>query len=285
MARRKANPPEVKLTPALQQALESVIAAGPEGLIALFQQLAETVQDDPSWAPLFVIAEGNMLPSDVLEGLGGPGPLSPPLADVFYTVKLTLVGSEPPITRTVEIPDMTFGDLNDVIQIAMGWSNDHLHEFRIGRSRVLGDSLADGGLFDSDQEDEFDVLVSHLTDKERGKVTFTYDFGDSWEHTVKISAPKPRKPELFYPRCTAGARACPPEDCGGLFGYLNLCDTLQRPASDLSDEEQDQLEWLASFDPEEFSVEEVNGHFREYFAPPKPKAPKKSPKKKKSQAE
>ncbi|MDX1965849.1 MAG: plasmid pRiA4b ORF-3 family protein [Planctomycetaceae bacterium] len=285
MARRKAKPPELELTPALQQALESVIAAGPEGLVAMFQKLVEKVHDDPRWETLFVVAEPGSLPPEFLDVSGDLTLQSPPMPDVFYTVKITLIGSEPPITRTLEIPDMSFGDLNRVIQLAMGWSNSHMHEFRIGRSRVLGDCLADGGLFDLDQEDEFGVQVSQLTDKERGKVTFTYDFGDSWEHAVKISAAKPRKPGVEYPRCLAGARACPPEDCGGIFGYLNLCDTLQRPAHELSEDEKRQLEWLASFDPDEFSVDKVNALLKKAFAPPKPKASKKRPKTKKSQAE
>jgi hypothetical protein len=95
------------------------------------------------------------------------------------------------------------------------------------------------------------------------KAIYTYDFGDTWEHTVAVEKVLPPDPGVAYPMCTGGRRRCPPEDCGGPYGYHNLLKTLGDPANE---EHESMLEWVGgSFDPEAFSVEEVN----QRLAPPK----------------
>lgn len=91
-------------------------------------------------------------------------------------------------------------------------------------------------------------------------MAYTYDFGDGWEHVLVVEAATVAEPTARYPRCVAGAGACPPEDCGGIPGYENLRGILADPSDP---EHEDMLEWLgigsaAEFDPARFDLDAVN---------------------------
>jgi Plasmid pRiA4b ORF-3-like protein len=168
-------------------------------------------------------------------------------------IKVTLEGIRPPIWRRLVVNgDATLAHLHTVLQVAMGWEDCHLHCFRIGDARY---GPADHGGLDLGELDESAVRVAEaFATNVRG--TYEYDFGDSWEHQLVVEkADVPIVPSAVA-TCTAGKRSCPPEDCGGFWGYANLLEAIADPAHEEHDE---LLEWLGEgFDPERFDKEAVN---------------------------
>jgi Plasmid pRiA4b ORF-3-like protein len=127
----------------------------------------------------------------------------------------------PPIWRTIQVPGViTLEDLHFALQAAMGWTNSHLHQFRIGTATY--------GMTDVDDapetlEDERDFALSALA-RAGDRFVYEYDFGDGWDHDVVVTKVT-EVAKATVPRCTAGARACPPEDCGGPPGYEHLLES------------------------------------------------------------
>jgi len=172
-----------------------------------------------------------------------------------YQLKITLKDSTPPIWRRVLVPEnVTLFELHEIIQRVMGWQDYHLHQFTIA-----------GQLYGNPEDDEFGDLnienekryrLNQFGFREKSKFSYEYDFGDSWEHTLLVEKILPAEKGGRYPVCTAGKRACPPEDCGGICGYEEFLETIANP----EDEEHDEtLEWVGGdFDPEEFDLDEVN---------------------------
>jgi len=153
---------------------------------------------------------------------------SPPLVHVF-TVRLLVI--EPTIWRRIEVPEhFSFWDLHVAIQDAMGWLDYHLHEYRLNDPR--GGHLARIGIPDEeDYEDpplraDWKVPMTRYFKRPGHRARYLYDFGDGWEHDVQLTAIAIAEPDLTYPRCADGERACPPEDCGGPRGYANLLRVL-----------------------------------------------------------
>jgi hypothetical protein len=174
-------------------------------------------------------------------------------------IKVTLNDIRPAIWRRLRVPDsMNLRQLSQLIQVAMGWNGGHLHAFEIG-GRQFGDpSMIDEG------EDEARMTVKKLMRDGISRFLYTYDFGDNWEHVVLIEkkAPPPGGPTA--PACVAGARAGPPEDCGGAPGYDGLIAALAEPDKPAS---RELLEWAGEdFDPEDFSPEEVNARLQSWSA-------------------
>ncbi len=175
-----------------------------------------------------------------------------------FQFKITLKGTKPPIWRRIQVPESySFWDLHVAIQDAMGWEGYHLHEFSVphpsGSGMVrIGQNHPGSGLHDVLPEER-----QRISDWFRpgGKpATYTYDFGDDWQHTVKLEKILPREEGVKYPRCTGGKRACPPEDCGGPWGYRELLDVLADP---LHEEYEEVSGWVGEFDPERFHPDEV----------------------------
>jgi hypothetical protein len=173
-----------------------------------------------------------------------------------YQLKITLRGvSKPPVWRRVMVPaSMTLDLLHEVILRAMGWDGGHLH--------VFSDGWSDYGNPDAElgHADERGVTVADLLPGLGGKVLYTYDFGDDWEHRIVLETIVPADPGAAYPVCVAGKGACPPEDCGGAWGYTELKEILADPGHK---QHEEMLEWLglddgAEFNPAEFSADEVN---------------------------
>lgn len=172
-----------------------------------------------------------------------------------YVLKITLVGSKPPIWRRLRISgDATLAKLHDAIQIAMGWEDAHLFEFMVGRERIGGGAWAMDGA-DSDNECAR-VRIRELLPRVKSKVKYIYDFGDNWTHEVlleKVEAPDPERAPV---ECVAGKGACPPEDCGGIWGYYNLLESIANPDDE---DHEESKEWLGeSFDPTAFDIEAAN---------------------------
>ena len=119
--------------------------------------------------------------------------------------------------------EMTLGDLHQAIQAAMGWDGGHLHAFHIaGRQYGDPDSL-------DEVADEEGLTLNKVLNTGVSRFTYTYDFGDNWEHTVLIERPRRPLEAGRYPACIAGKRNCPPEDCGGPWGYQDLLAVLADP--------------------------------------------------------
>lgn len=173
----------------------------------------------------------------------------------IYQLKITLKQIKPPIWRRVEVPvDIGLKDLSDVLVRAMGWMGYHLMCFHIGGEEYFGDKeSADeiGGRVMG--KTKLDKLIT--TPKQ--KFLLEYDFGDGWEHDIVLEKILDPEPGATYPRCTAGKRACPPEDCGGPWGYAAMLEALNDPKHP---EHKRMKKWIGgTFDPEKFGVEEVNG--------------------------
>jgi len=175
----------------------------------------------------------------------------------IYQLKVSLMGAKPPIWRRILIKaDTLLPDLHKILQTTMGWTNSHLHQF------------TDGKKFYSEPDDD-DMMetvdyrklkTSQLLKKEKDKLMYEYDFGDGWMHEVLLEKILEEEKGKIYPECIAGKRACPPEDCGGVWGYMDLLAI----ASDPKHEEHEEMEgWLGdNFDPERFNKEEVTEELR-----------------------
>ena len=178
---------------------------------------------------------------------------SNPGSGEIFRFKITLLDFKPLIWRSIEVPDGTLDALHEHIQAAMGWTNSHLHEFVIDDTRFGDPDLLDDGWGDVDFIDSTNIHLSVILAKVRKPFHFRYqyDFGDSWEHKVVFERCATAESGTKYPRCLEGARACPPEDVGGVWGYAEFLDTIKNPKHE---EHESMLEWIGgSFDPEKFS--------------------------------
>lgn len=132
----------------------------------------------------------------------------------IVSLKVTLRGTRPPVWRRLLIPGtMTLADLHQAIQAAMGWEDCHLHAFDIG-GRQYGDRHTV-----DDVADENRLTLNSMLKSGVARFVYTYDFGDDWEHIVVMEKRAPAVEASSYPACVAGKRNCPPEDCGGAWGY------------------------------------------------------------------
>ena len=183
-----------------------------------------------------------------------------------YQFKITLQDTHPPIWRRIQVPSAyTFWDLHIAIQDAMGWFDCHLHEFRI--KTQTGDTLVFGIPSEFDDDPFFDEKtlqgwkhkISEYENVLPGPFVYSYDFGDEWIHKIKFEEIQPAEVGVTYPRCINGKRACPPEDCGGLWGYEKLLEVLADPARE---EHERMVEWVESqtggpFNPDHFDPAKV----------------------------
>lgn len=183
------------------------------------------------------------------------GPARERSARGIHKVKITLRGSKPPIWRRLEVPSgITLHQLHECIQQTFGWEDYHMWVF----STLAGDyGIADREL---GHRSAAAKKLSDAAPRVGDRIRYTYDFGDGWEHDLLVEDVFTAEPGLAYPRCTAGRRAGPPEDCGGIWGYQELQDVLANPDHPEHDE---RLEWLGlksveEFDPARFDVDEAN---------------------------
>jgi len=151
------------------------------------------------------------------------------------------------------VPDtITLPELHEVIQIVMGWTDSHLHEFVVGK---VSYGVPDPE-FPSGPRNEARVRINQLLDKEKQKLMYLYDFGDGWEHVVELEKIISGDKASSKPRCITGKRACPPEDCGGIYGYYDFLEAIKDPGHP---EHDNMIEWWGGdFEPEFFDIDEVN---------------------------
>ena len=162
-----------------------------------------------------------------------------------YELLIALVDADPDIERRVVVPDQyTLADLHLVIQAAMGWTNSHLHTFTAPDGREYGDlSLDDVGLDEIGFADDSTVVVADVLRAPRDTLHYEYDFGNAWEHRIELMAIRAGEPS-GAPACIAGRGACPPEDCGGVYGYEELIEALSGPGAE---QDPELREWAEEF--------------------------------------
>jgi hypothetical protein len=181
----------------------------------------------------------------------------------IFQLKTTLKYIRPPIWRRIQVSgDITLAELHLVLQAAMGWSNSHLHQFKVGRSYYGKPSIDHFG--DLNLKDESKARLDKILSKPKQKMVYEYDFGDGWEHEILLEKVLQPEPGVRYARCVGGARACPPEDCGGVGGYENFLQAISDPDHEEHDE---YLEWTGGgFDPEKFDVDDFEVTLRAVVA-------------------
>lgn len=176
----------------------------------------------------------------------------------LYTIKVALDRVRPPIWRRIVVrSDAALGDLHSIIQEVMGWCGGHLHRLEINGIGYSGDrEFGSGSPADLDCEHEDTTTVGQTLPPAGGKFTYEYDFGDGWMHTCAVEKIEPAPPGARVAACLAGKRRCPPEDCGGPWGYAHLLELLADPALPDPDGLR---EWIgAGFDAAEFDAASVD---------------------------
>jgi hypothetical protein len=196
--------------------------------------------------------KSNILPFPVkmVSGVGG-----------IYRLRVEIEKTEPVIYRVL----LVYGNigldlLHAVLQVAIGWTNSHLHKFTVGNSEYsdpefnLNEDAFEGQKF---VEDEGIVNLNEVVPHKGFQFSYEYDFGDSWEHLITVEDILPDDGTLKgFAECIDGKRACPPEDCGGTPGYADFLDTISDPESE---EYTSMIEWIGRvFDPESFDIKKVN---------------------------
>jgi hypothetical protein len=199
----------------------------------------------------------------------------------IYQLKISLNDIKPAIWRRVQVPaDIFLDDLHLVIQVAMGWENYHVYDYSKSTPRtwyrlpmegekdfmkeLFGDILEGfSDIMEQELEHERDVRktkINEVLTKENTRFQYQYDMGDSWYHTILLEKILVPEAGVSYPICLKGKRACPPEDCGGVWGYEDLLEILKDKKHD---SHKNVLEWLdiksaKEFDVEAFDIDGVN---------------------------
>lgn len=165
------------------------------------------------------------------------------------------VGGRPPSEYLPTLQKKASVSVARMLETVMGWEGYHLHMFK-----VAGLRFGQPDEFGTDIIDERQLTLQQLLPRVGSQLQWSYDFGDGWEHVVAVEAIEASSPDVRYPECMAGERACPPEDCGGVWGYQNLREAIADPAH----AEHEQLrDWAGpGFDPEAFDQMAVTAHLR-----------------------
>jgi hypothetical protein len=177
-----------------------------------------------------------------------------------YQFFISLRESDPLIWRRFQVPSsIRLPRLHRVLQIIMGWENYHLHQFQ-HRGTIYG--IPDPEWPAPERfRDESDILLGRLITSPGDSLSYEYDFGDSWEHDVILEAITQPEVAIQYPICFAGARACPPEDVGGLSGYDHYLKAIADPQHE---EHQEMIDWRGEgFDPVAFNLAAVNSRLHQ----------------------
>ena len=177
----------------------------------------------------------------------------------LYELKITLRGSKPAIWRRVQVPgSINLFRLHDVFQVVMGWTDSHLHQFvdaPIVYSVPSGDDYPG-----QERLDERRFRLADVARHGKAALIYEYDFGDSWAHEVMVQKILPADPKKKYAVCLDGKNACPPEDCGGIWGYYELLKAVKNPKHK---EHRATLDWLGGpLDPGHFDLQKINAELR-----------------------
>lgn len=176
----------------------------------------------------------------------------------IYQIQVVLTDTKPKIWRRLLVnSDTLLVDLHRIIQTAMGWTNSHLHLFNDGKSDYSPEEFEVEGHKNSRK-----VKLSTILKKEKSKIQYEYDFGDGWIHDIILELIIKDEDEAGQiPRCISGKRSCPPEDCGGTYGYIDLLQIVSNPQHE---EYEEMMEWLDNnFDPDYFDIDDINNSLKQ----------------------
>ncbi len=245
----------------------------------LAQQLAAEATPEQHRALLEALLSGdvssifrNLDPFDVPEA--EPDLLPVPDQMRGFRVRLDLKDTKPPVWRRIELPgDLTLSQVHEAIQVAMGWTNSHLHKFRTGSAYNAPAFLTSYDLSEGDQGiSEQEVRLDQVLAAKGDRLWYEYDFGDGWEHVLKVEEVLSAPPDA--PRCTGGRLACPPEDCGGVWGYAELAAWVRSGHADehlpevFGSDAAHAHGWLGPhWHPDQFDIDEVNANLALVAAP------------------
>ncbi len=182
----------------------------------------------------------------------------------IYQIQIALADSSPKIWRRILVqPTLRLSDFHMTIQIVMGWENDHLHQF-IKNKTFYTVRLEDDWTWDDLRNVDYKKLkISDLLNKAKEEIEYEYDFGDSWHHEIILEEILPADANEKYPVCTDGQMACPPEDCGGIWGYYGMLEIIGNPEHE---EYEEYMQWLGrEFNPEEFDKDSVNKRLKKFI--------------------
>lgn len=188
-----------------------------------------------------------------------PEPAAKKSAAPTYQLKVILVDAQPLIWRRLCVPgNANLGWLHAVLQVAMGWTNSHLHHFLTSEARYSDPRhMEDMGFGGEPDRDEAKATLMRIAPAAGAQFGYEYDFGDSWAHVITVEKILP--PDASTAKtalCLEGARACPPEDCGGVWGYANLLKILKNRKHP---EHKEMMAWAGgAFDPKRFDAANVN---------------------------
>jgi hypothetical protein len=198
--------------------------------------------------------------TQALERFQGLGSI--PAAERVYQFKIALKDSHPPIWRRIQVKDCTLDKLHEHIQTAMGWTNSHLNHFHIGEQPYGDPDLMQENYDEFGYEDSTSTRISDILPKtgRRFRFDYEYDFGDAWHHDVLFEGCVRAEPGTRYPVCVEGARACPPEDVGGVWGYEEFGEAMADPEHERHEEFAG---WIGgSFDAETFDASSATKRMR-----------------------
>jgi len=177
-----------------------------------------------------------------------------------YQIKVALLETDPQIWRRFVVPSsVTLHRLHLILQDVMGWTNSHLYKFQIG-TKEYAEPHPDNEFNELDFKNSRRTKLGQLMTKKGDVFLYEYDFGDSWNHMLLVEDILEYEPHKRYPICLTGERACPPEDCGGTYGYAELLEVISDPEHE---DYPDTMTWLGGhFDPEAFDLKTVNNKLR-----------------------
>lgn len=198
--------------------------------------------------------------------------MSEPLESMVYQFRVVLLGISPLIWRRLLVhSNTTVDEFHNTLQISFGWSDAHLHQFLIHAKRY-GQSRSGGGAF---RDDPREIKLADFGLRVSEKFLYEYDFGDHWQHLIRVEAILPPQAGQTYPRCIGGNRCAPPEDCGGTRRFLELrrqyapFSLFRRVAEILEDEDADHIAelrelrcWLLI---DSFDRRSVNRRLKQHF--------------------
>ena len=178
-------------------------------------------------------------------------------AERVYQLHLKVAGCRPAIWRRLLAREtMWLSRLHEAIQIAFDWYDYQTHSFSFGDLR-FGNPVKDG---DRVVEDDRDAALADVDLSAHAHFTYDYDFDEGWRVDITVESSAPFRKGARYPRCSAGARAGPPEDCGGVEAYHDMLACIKEPHTDLG---REWIEWLGpGYDPEACRLDKINRALR-----------------------
>lgn len=189
-----------------------------------------------------------------------------PKQQKIYQFRIDIKGAKPPIWRRIQVEsDISFNEFHYIIQECFNWINSHLHHFLIdGNTRIVDVEREFHEAFYDTEINERKAKLNKFFISEGDILIYEYDFGDGWEHIIKLEKIIEKADKPYYPYLITGKKVAPFEDCGGIWGWKDICDAQK----DKNHPERDELiEWYGEFDPDDFGrvdISEINAVFEDW---------------------